>query len=153
MRAYCQRFEIMVTPAALVSVVGGEAVVHKKVTSGLDIVRLVRQGLPVSVVDELMKTFGLALEEVDRIIIPRKTLSHRRKLSTLTSQQSERVLRVARILSFAVDTFGSTSKAMTWLRRPTRPLDDEEPLFLLDTEEGAQLVERLLGQIGHGIAA
>jgi len=143
----------MVTPATLISAVGGETVVHKKVSSGLDIVRLVRQGLPVSVVDELMKTFGLALEEVDRIIIPRKTLSHRRKLHTLTSQQSERVLRVARILSLAVDTFGSKSKAMTWLRRPTRPLDGEEPLFLLDTEEGAQLVERLLGQIGHGIAA
>jgi putative toxin-antitoxin system antitoxin component (TIGR02293 family) len=143
----------MVTPATLIATVGGEAVVHEKISSGLDIVRLVRQGLPVSAVDELMKTFGLALEEVDRIIIPRKTLSHRRKLHTLTSQQSERVLRAARVLSFASDTFGSTSKAMTWLRRPTRPLDDEKPLSLLDTEEGAQLVERLLGQIGHGIAA
>ena len=143
----------MVTPATLISAVGGEAVVHEKVSSGLDIVRLVRRGLPVSVIDELMKTFGLGLDEVDRIVIPSKTLSHRRKLRILTSQQSERVLRVARILSFAADTFGSKSKAMTWLRRPTRPLDDEAPLFLLDTEEGAQLVERLLGQIGHGIAA
>lgn len=143
----------MVTSATLISAIGGEAVVHQKVSSGLDIVRLVRQGLPVSVVDELMKTFGLTLEEVDRIVIPRKTLSHRRKLGTLTSQQSERVLRVARVLSLAGETFGSKSKTMTWLRRPTRPLDDEAPLSLLDTEEGAQLVERLLGRIGHGIAA
>ncbi len=143
----------MVTPATLINAVGGETVVQKKVSSGLDIVHLVRHGLPVSVVDELMKTFGLERDEVDRIIIPRKTLSHRRRLQNLTPQQSERVFRVARVLSFAVDTFGSTVKAMTWLRRPTRPLEGEAPLFLLDTEEGAQLVEVLLGQIGHGIAA
>ena len=143
----------MVTPATLINAVGGEAVVQRKISSGLDIIRLVRQGLPVFAVDELMKTFGLTLEEVDRVIIPRKTLSHRRRLQTLTPQQSERVLRVARVLSFAVETFGSTAKAMDWVRRPTHPLGDESPLSLLDTEEGAQLTENLLGRIGHGIAA
>ena len=143
----------MVTPATIIDAVGGENVVQQKVSTGLDMVHLVRQGLPVSAIDELMTTFGLSLEEVDRIILPRKTLSHRRKLETLTSQQSERVIRVARVLSFAVDTFVSASKAMTWLRRPTRTLDGESPLSLLDTEEGAQLVEKLLGRIAHGIAA
>jgi len=143
----------MVTPSAIIDAVGGEAVVRRKISSGLDIVHLVRQGLPVLAIDQLVTTFGLTSEEVDRIIIPRKTLSHRRKLETLTAQQSERVLRVARVLSFSVDTFGSVSKAMAWLRRPTRPLGDESPLSLLDTGEGAQLVETLLGRIAHGIAA
>jgi putative toxin-antitoxin system antitoxin component (TIGR02293 family) len=143
----------MVTPSAIIDAVGGKAVVRRKISSGLDIVHLVRQGLPVSTVDRLVMTFGLTPEEVDRIIIPRKTLSHRRKLETLTAQQSERVLRVARVLSISVDTFGSVLKAMAWLRRPTRPLGDESPLSLLDTGEGAQLVETLLGRIAHGIAA
>jgi putative toxin-antitoxin system antitoxin component (TIGR02293 family) len=143
----------MITPATLINAVGGDDVVRRNVSSGLDVVHLIRHGLPVSAVDELMKTFGLERDEIDRIVIPRKTLSHRRRLLKLTPQQSERVLRVARVLSFAGETFGTTSKAMTWLRRPTRPLEGEAPLFLLDTEEGAQLVERLLGQIGHGIAA
>ena len=143
----------MVTPATIIDAMGGETVVQRKVSSGLDIVHLVRQGLPVSAIDELMTTFGLTLDEVDRVILPRKTLSHRRKLETLTSQQSERVIRVARVLSLAVDTFVAPTKAMTWLRRPTRPLGGESPLALLVTEEGAQLVETLLGRIAHGIAA
>ena len=143
----------MVTPTTIIDAMGGETVVHTRVSSGLDIVHLVRRGLPVTAVDRLMATFGLTQEEVDRVIIPRKTLSHRRKLETLTPQQSERVIRVARVLSLAVDTFVSPSKAMTWLRRPTRPLADESPLSLLDTGEGAQLVETLLGRIAHGIAA
>ena len=68
-------------------------------------------------------------------------------------QQSERELRIALILTFALDTFGSLPKAMAWLRRPTRPLADEAPLALLDTEAGGQLVEDLIGRIGHGIVA
>lgn len=143
----------MVTPTALIAAVGGESVLGRKVTSRLDIVTLIRHGLPVSVVDELMDTFGLAPEEVARVIMPRKTFSHRRTLGNLTPLQSERVLRVARVLTFALETFGSLPKAMAWLRRPTRPLADEAPLLLLDTEEGARLVEDLIGRIGHGIAA
>ena len=53
----------------------------------------------------------------------------------------------------AEETFGNKEKARRWLRRPTAPLNNEEPLKLLDTEAGARLVEALLVRIEHGIAA
>lgn len=62
-------------------------------------------------------------------------------------------LRVKRVLSMAIETFGNRDKALVWLRRPCAPLDDEAPLRRLDTEEGARQVETLLGRIAHGIAA
>ena len=91
--------------------------------------------------------------ELDQIVLPRKTLAHRRKLGTLTSEQSDRLMRVLRLLAAAEETFGNREKAATWLRRPTAALAGKRPLDLLDTNEGAREVETLLGRISHGIAA
>jgi len=49
-------------------------------------------------------------------------------------------------------TFGSREKADAWLRRPTTALAGDTPLSLLDTSEGALIVEDLLARIGHGLA-
>lgn len=114
--------------------------------------RLVRQGLPVAAVDHLLEE-GLTISEIDRVVLPRKTLHHRRKLGTLTPEQSDRLLRVARFLALARETFGSRDKALRWLRRETTVLEGETPLNLLDTDAGARQVENLLERIAHGIAA
>ena len=112
-----------------------------------------RRGLPVSAVDALVKTGRLSLAEIDRIVLPRKTLSHRRALGALTPDQSDRLIRVARVIAAAESTFGSTEKAHRWLRRSTTALDGDAPLELLDTSEGSRQVERLLLRIDHGLAA
>jgi len=87
------------------------------------------------------------------VVLPRKTLAHRERIGTLTTDQSDRLLRVARVLAAAEEVFGSDAKAHQWLRRPTSVLSNEVPLELLDTEEGAREVEIVLGRIAHGIAA
>lgn len=118
-----------------------------------ELVRRIRAGLPTAVVDDLLEQGRLTLAELDRVVMPRKTLYHRRKLGRLTPEQSDRLLRVVRLLALAEDTFGDHDKAAIWLRRPTRPLADECPLDLLDTDAGVRRVEDLLGRIAHGIAA
>lgn len=112
-----------------------------------------RRGVPVSAVDALVETGRLTLAEIDRIVLPRKTLSHRRGLGALTPDQSDRVIRVARVIAAAEATFGSVEKAGRWLRRPTKALDGDKPIDLLDTSEGGRQVERLLTRIDHGLAA
>ncbi|NNM72682.1 type II RES/Xre toxin-antitoxin system antitoxin [Enterovirga aerilata] len=117
------------------------------------IVEATRRGFPVQAVDNLVRTGRLTAAEVDRTIIPRKTLSHRRKIGTLTAEQSDRLARVMRVISAAEETFGSEAKAARWLRRPTDALGGEAPIALLDTSEGSREVERLLSRIDHGLAA
>jgi putative toxin-antitoxin system antitoxin component (TIGR02293 family) len=109
--------------------------------------------LPADAVQFVLDTGRLTLAELDRIVLPRKTLANRRKLGTLTPEQSDRLVRVARVLAAAEETFGDQDKAGIWLRRPTAALAGETPLNLLDTNEGARAVETLLGRIAHGIAA
>ena len=139
-------------PTAL-DIVGGAAVVGGNVAAGVELVRLVRRGLPVSAVQFVLDSGSLTAAELDRIVLPRKTLANRRKLGTLTPEQSDRLVRVARVIAAAEETFGNREKAATWLRRPTTALAGESPLDLLDTDEGAREVETLLGRIAHGIAA
>jgi putative toxin-antitoxin system antitoxin component (TIGR02293 family) len=143
----------MGNPATTFEVVGGAAVMGDNVRPGMDMVRLVRRGLPIGAVQFVLDTGRLTLAELDEIVMPRKTLANRRKLGILTPEQSDRLVRVARVLAAAEETFGSQEKAAAWLRRSTVALAGERPLELLDTDEGSREVETLLGRINHGIAA
>jgi putative toxin-antitoxin system antitoxin component (TIGR02293 family) len=143
----------MLKPVRAIDLVGGDAVVGSDVRHGMDVVHAIRRGLPVEAVQQLLDDGRLTLSEVDKIVLPRKTLANRRKVGTLTADQSDRLLRAARVIAMAEETFGNQEKAAGWLRRPTAPLAGERPLDLLDTDEGAREVETLLGRIAHGIAA
>ncbi|MBK1666061.1 toxin-antitoxin system antitoxin component family protein [Rhodospirillum rubrum] len=142
----------MVDPVKTAEVVGGVAVVGT-ISLGRDLVRVVRRGLPVGAAQYVLDSGLLTPAEMDRIVIARKTLANRRKAGTLTAEQSDRLMRVARVLAAAEETFGASDKAGHWLRRPTQALSGERPLDLLDTTEGVRAVEVLLGRIAHGIAA
>ncbi len=119
----------------------------------LDMVQTIRRGGGLSEVQEILDTGTLTATELDHVVLPRKTLAHRRKLGSLTPEQADRLLRVRRILDMAANTFGSPDKAGIWLRRPTAVLSGERPLDLLDTDAGTRMVENLLGRIDHGVAA
>jgi putative toxin-antitoxin system antitoxin component (TIGR02293 family) len=117
------------------------------------LVSAVRRGLPLAAIDRL-RQWGILAAEIERLVIPRRTLAHRRKTGQpLSPVESERALRVARVVSLADRTFGDRDKSDVWLRRPTRVLAGEAPLAAIDSEPGARLVEDLLVRIDHGIAA
>ena len=121
-------------------------------TTAREAIEATRQGLPVSGIEQLIGSGRLSLAEIDRVVLPRKTLSHRRRIGTLTPDQSDRLVRVVRIIAAAENTFGSQDKAFRWLRRSTTALDGDAPLTLLDTNEGSRAVEHLLQRIDHGLA-
>ena len=143
----------MTAPASALDLVGGAAIIGGAVGPGMDMVKLIRRGLPVGAVQFVLDSRRLTIAELDQIVLPRKTLANRRRIGNLTPEQSDRLIRVARVLAAAEKTFGNQEKAGAWLRRPTRALGGECPLLLLDTDEGAREVTALLGRIGHGIAA
>ena len=119
----------------------------------MDLIDEVRAGLPVSAADEAVQSGRLTAAELDRLVVPRKTLAHRREIGTLSAEQSDRLVRVLRLIIEAEQVFGSRDKAYQWLRRDTRPLVGRKPLDLLDTDLGTRRVETLLGRVAHGIAA
>lgn len=120
--------------------------------SDLERARLVRAGLPTALIDALVRRLGFSAAEVERLIIPRRTLAHRKqKRQPLSPGESDRLARVVRVVAKADETFQDAAKARTWLRRPNRALRGQPPIDLLDTDGGVCAVEAVLDRIAHGV--
>ncbi|MGH9489464.1 MAG: type II RES/Xre toxin-antitoxin system antitoxin [Terriglobales bacterium] len=116
-----------------------------------EILRIVEGRLAPSVVKRLV-ALGLERSEIDSVVIPSRTLQHRRsRREKLTVEESDRVLRVIRVLSLAESVYGSRERALAWLRHPHARLDARSPLSLLKTDTGSRIVEELLIQIDEGM--
>src|SRR5215831_8594686 len=116
-----------------------------------DILRIVEGRLAPSVIKRLA-ALGLERSEIDAIVIPSRTLQHRRsRREKLTVEESDRVLRVIRVLSLTESIYGSRERALGWLRKPHPRLDGRAPLSLLKTDAGSRIIEELLIQIDEGM--
>lgn len=121
--------------------------------SDLDLMRLVEKRLPVNSLESL-STHGVTNQEIYSYISPRRTLAHRRsREESLTHDESDRAVRMARITALAEEVFADDAKAGRWLRKPKARFESRTPLDLLQTEAGARIVEELLLQLEYGYAA
>jgi putative toxin-antitoxin system antitoxin component (TIGR02293 family) len=112
---------------------------------------IVERQLPTSAINRLV-ALGVTRPEIDSLVIPLRTLQHRRsRREKLTVEESDRVLRVARLLSQAKSVYESRERALAWLRRPHPRLRGRTPLETLKTDTGSRLVEELLVQIDEGM--
>jgi putative toxin-antitoxin system antitoxin component (TIGR02293 family) len=121
--------------------------------SDRDLARLVDERLPLTSVESL-STHGMSDEEIYSLIVPRRTLVHRKtRHESLTHDESDRAVRIARITSLAEEVFGDDAKASRWLRKAKTRFEGRSPLEMLRTEAGARLVEEMLLQLDYGFVA
>jgi putative toxin-antitoxin system antitoxin component (TIGR02293 family) len=96
----------------------------------------------------------LSLDEMDTFVVPRRILARRIKASEpLTEDETNRVLRIDRVICEADRVFGSSEKADRWLRYPNPKLGDKTPLSMTRSDAGARVIEEMLAQIDHGMFA
>ncbi len=118
-------------------------------------VEIIRNGLDVSVIDTLSKAVGLpAYKFAETLKISPRTLIRRKNVrKPLDSVQSEKMLRVRRVLQEAESVLGrrDLQKAVVWLNREEASLGGVTPLSLLVTSAGEQAVMNVLGAIREGI--
>ncbi len=124
-----------------------------RLRSDRDLASLVERRLSATAIEALVRG-GLSDAEVYDLIIPRRTLAHRiAKHQSLSKEESDKAVRVARITSMAEQVFGEPERAWRWLRKPKRQFDARSPIEMLATEAGGRLVEELIIQIDDGMAA
>jgi putative toxin-antitoxin system antitoxin component (TIGR02293 family) len=127
--------------------------IGKEPESEFDLARYAEAGLPTDVI-RIMTGHGLTSTEVDSLVIPHRTLKHRRsRREPLSREESDRAIRLARILARAAVVFGSEEKALRWMRRPAARFENRSPMQMLSTEAGGRLVEEALIQIDEGMFA
>lgn len=129
--------------------------IRTQVKSALDLAPVIRRGLPTSSLVALASEMELTAPAVASALgLAERTIARRiQKEEALTPTESERVVRLARVIAQCTSTLGSSVKARRWLQKPNRALGGEIPLALLDTDIGAAAVLEELGRIEHGVFA
>ncbi len=137
-----------------VSMLGGNQVLQEKPRTALDWVAVIRQGIPAASIDSIAKTIRVTKTELAVALgIPERTLARRKKEGLLTSDESAKLIRLARVVERAEEVFEDMPATIDWMKSPNAALAGETPLSLLDTDIGAESVLDTLGRIAHGVFA
>ena len=135
-------------------VLGGRGVLGVKPDSPLDWVGMIREGIPAAAVESVLSAVNVSQSELAQALgIPERTLARRKREGILNSEESSKLLRLARVVSRASEVFGEPAAAVNWLKSPNAALRGDAPLSLLDTDIGAESVLDALGRIEHGVFA
>jgi putative toxin-antitoxin system antitoxin component (TIGR02293 family) len=78
-------------------------------------------------------------------------MARRKKEKVLLPDESDRVLRLARVFAHASEVFKTEEDATGWFKDGIPALNGKRPLDLLDTDIGAQRVDAVLTRIQHGV--
>lgn len=136
----------------IAALLGGKRALKRDLVEQRDLRQAVRDGMPFSTLEAFVKTTGISMTAVTKVLgLASRTLARRKGQQILTPAESDRLYRLARIACMAIQVLGSPEKAKQWLERPNRALGGDTPLSFLDTEIGARQVEAVLGRIAHGI--
>ena len=113
----------------------------------------IKQGLKFSTISQLEAAFGASQKEVAKVLsITPATLTRRKKEGRLHADESDRVIRLARLKDLALTLMnGEDAAAISWLRTRLEILGGETPLEHASTEMGARDVEDLIGRLRHGV--
>jgi putative toxin-antitoxin system antitoxin component (TIGR02293 family) len=132
---------------------GGRKILGEEVASEADLARIVARRIPLAALAHF-KSGGFSEAEIERFIIPGRTRRHREaRKESLTVEESDRLVRLARIQAMAEDVFGDEAAANRWLREPLGILGGQQPIEAAQTESGGRVVERILAGIDWGAAA
>jgi putative toxin-antitoxin system antitoxin component (TIGR02293 family) len=113
----------------------------------------IERGLPYSALEHLQRNTGITPDTLFQWIqIAPRTLARRKVQGRLLPDESDRLLRAARILGCTLELFhGDRAAAMEWLSSKLPALGGATAIEVSRTEVGAREVEHLIGRVRHGV--
>ena len=118
----------------------------------IELIRKIQKGLRFSELETLQNSIDLPFEQLAaKLSISRSTLQRRKAAGRLSPDESDKVMRLSRLLEHATNVFGDIERARAWLKFPQRGLGGAIPLDYAETEVGAREVDDLLGRIKYSV--
>ena len=121
----------------------------------LELADMAKEGLPTATLSRLSASLGWTRAAlIQRLgIAPRTAARRLTRREPLSATESERVLRLARVLARATEVLESHDAARQWIQDPNAALGQRKPIDLLATDIGTEIVLNELGKIDHGFFA
>lgn len=118
----------------------------------VNLIEVTRKGLPAISALRLAEAGGLNSEQLAAALgVSKRTLARKKGKSRLNAVESDRAVRLARVLTLALEVFGNQKNAtIAWLHDPIVALGGKAPVEFLDTDEGLRRVGQVLMQLDYG---
>jgi len=117
------------------------------------VLKAVENGLAFGALEHLQRNVGLSTEELGELVqISRRTMARRKQEGRFLPEESDRLLRAARLFARALELFdGASDDALRWLRSAQTALGGAVPLAIARTEVGAREVITLIDRLQQGV--
>lgn len=117
------------------------------------LLRRIQKGFSFNAFERLQRNMSVSDEELGELVqVPPRTLARRKQESRFSPEESDRLLRVARLFARALELFeGEAEGARAWLGKPQPALGGAIPLSFARTDLGAREVEAVIGRLEQGV--
>lgn len=136
----------------VIALLGGAKVFSRRISDAGDLQKALRRGFPYAAFEAFVEVLDFRSQDLaDLLGVASRTLARRKTSKQLSPIESDRLYRVAHILSLATVVVGSLEKARDWLNEENQALGGQSPVSVLDTGIGERQVEDLLNRINYGV--
>ena len=111
----------MVAITKIAETLGGRSVLKERLADYTAVIHRARSGLPFASLAAVGTRYDIPLLTLARVIgLPARTLARRKKERQLRADESDRLLRLARVAAAAEHVLGAHDKAGRWLQKANR---------------------------------
>ncbi len=122
--------------------------------SPIGLISRIEKGLPTKALDRVARLLAPGDSQFKYRLVPKATYERRKSAHRLSSEESARLARLARVWSLALEVWQDEDAARDFLFRPHAMLEDRLPVeIVIRSEIGAELVLEILGGLKYGSAA
>jgi putative toxin-antitoxin system antitoxin component (TIGR02293 family) len=120
----------------------------------IQLIDRIERGLPVETLFEIAAAVSLNPSGIILGIVPKATLTRRRKEGRLSAAEGAVVARIAAVWALAIEVWGTPDAARAFLNRPHPMIEDRKPIdIVVQSEIGGEMVSQILGRLQYGSAA
>ena len=108
----------MADTGAIVDVLGGSKALRRRVARQEELRERVKAGLPYAALASVVERIHMVQDEITDVLhLTPRTLARRKAQGILDPDESDRLVRFARVIAHTTEVLGTLEKAALWLRR------------------------------------
>jgi putative toxin-antitoxin system antitoxin component (TIGR02293 family) len=124
------------------------------ILTGNDLVKAARDGITKEMVNAIIKTTGMSLNEFGRYIhLTARAIQRKKTNEKLSPGPSERALLISNLYNRGGLVFSSLENFKKWIETNNQAMGNVKPKEYLDTFSGIEHLMDELGRIEHGYTA
>lgn len=136
----------------LVLIMGGSSMITAHIKNDFDLITLSRTGLPKSTLAFLSKVLNISKERMSELLhVSHRTIQRKKDDDLISVHSTEQVIEIAEVIAKGMDVFEDLDILQEWLHSPLSSLNRQQPIELLDTSFGTNILLTELGRLEHGV--